>query len=131
VSTISSQKKKKTKIKMHKTIILPVALYGFETWSLTLKEECRLRAIDNRLLRRIFGPKREEGPGGWKRLYTSPNIIRVIKSRTRMARHVPQMGEIRNFGWKMGREKTTWKTYAVFSHTSYNILLGEIGGRVC
>jgi hypothetical protein len=62
-------------------------LYGCETWSLTLKEEHRLRVLENRVLKRIFGPKREEVAGGWRRLhneklhklYASPNIIRVRK----------------------------------------------------
>jgi hypothetical protein len=51
---------KNLKIKIHKTIILLVALYGRETWSLTLREECRLRVFENRVLRRVFGPKRDE-----------------------------------------------------------------------
>ena len=72
---------KNLKIKIYKTIILPVVLYGSETWSLTLREECRLRV---RILRRIFGPKRDEN--GEKApqlngLYRSPNIVRMIKSR--------------------------------------------------
>ena len=75
-------------IKIYKTIILPVVLYGCETWSLTLREECRLRVFENRILRRIFGPKRDEN-GEWRRLYNeelhslyrSPNIVRVIKPR--------------------------------------------------
>jgi hypothetical protein len=50
-------------IKIYRTIILPVVLYGCETWSLTLREEYRLRVIENRELRRIFGPKRDEVPG--------------------------------------------------------------------
>jgi hypothetical protein len=69
-------------------IILPVVLYGCESWSLTLREECRLRVFENRVLRRIFGPKRDEVTGEWRRLnnkelyalYSSPNIIRVMKS---------------------------------------------------
>ena len=76
------------KIKIYKTIILPVVLYGCETRSLILREECRLRVFENRILRRIFGPKRDEN-GEWRRLrneelnslYRSPNIVRVIKSR--------------------------------------------------
>jgi hypothetical protein len=51
------------KIKIYKTIILPFVLYGYETWSLTLKEEHRLRVFENRVLRRIFGPKRDEVTG--------------------------------------------------------------------
>jgi hypothetical protein len=66
---------------------LPVVLYGCETWSLTLREEHRLRVFENRVLRRIFGPKRDEITGEWRRLhneedndmYSSPNKIRVIK----------------------------------------------------
>jgi hypothetical protein len=85
-------------------IILPVVLYGCETWSLTLTEEQRLRVFENRVLRRIFGPKRDETTGEWRRLhneelndlYSSPNIIRAVKSRRmRWAGHVTRMGEKR------------------------------------
>jgi hypothetical protein len=70
-------------------LYLPNVLYGCETWSLTLREEHRLRVLENRVLRRIFGPKRNEVTEEWRRLhneelndlYSSPNIIRVIKSR--------------------------------------------------
>jgi hypothetical protein len=76
-------------VKIYKTIILPVVLYGYETWSLTLREENRLRVFENRILRRIFGPKRDEVTGKWRKLhtkelhilYSAPNIIRQIKSR--------------------------------------------------
>jgi hypothetical protein len=79
---------KNVKIKIKKTIILPVVLYGCETWSLTLREEHRLRVFENRVLRRIFGPKRDEVTGVWRKLhneelnglYSSPSIIRVIKA---------------------------------------------------
>jgi hypothetical protein len=93
------------KIKIHRKIILPVVLYGCETWSLLLREEHRLRMFENRALRRIFGSKREEVAEGWRRLYneelhnlyTSPKIIPVIKSRrTRWVGHVARMGEIKN-----------------------------------
>jgi hypothetical protein len=68
---------------------LPVVLYGCETWSLTLREEHRLKVFQNRMLNRIFGPKKEEVVGGWRRLhneelrnlYASPDIIRMTKSR--------------------------------------------------
>jgi hypothetical protein len=77
------------KVKICKTIILPVVLYGCETWSLTLREEHRQRVFENRVLRRIFGPKRDVVAGEWRKLhseelhnlYSSPNIIRQIKSR--------------------------------------------------
>jgi hypothetical protein len=92
---------KNLKIKIYKTVILPVVLYGCEAWSLTLREEHRLRVFENRVLRRIFGPKREED-GSWRKLhndelqslYFSTNIVRVIKSRRmRWAGHVARMGE--------------------------------------
>jgi hypothetical protein len=92
---------KNLKIRIYRTIILPVVLYGCETWSLTLKEERRLRVFENRVLRRIFGPKRDEITGEWRKLhneelnglYSLPNIVRVIKSRRlRWAGHVARMG---------------------------------------
>jgi hypothetical protein len=80
---------KNTKVRVYITIILPLVLYGFETWSLTLREEQRLRVFENRVLRRVFGPKRDEVTGKWRRLhneelndlYSSPKIIQVVKSR--------------------------------------------------
>jgi len=93
---------KNLKIKIYRTIILPVVLYGCETWSLTLREERRLRVFENRVLRRVFGPKRDEVTGEWRKLlneefrdlYSLPNIVRVVKSRrTGWARHVACMGE--------------------------------------
>jgi hypothetical protein len=77
------------KVKIYKTIILPLVLYGCETWSLTSREEHRLRVFENRVLRRILGPKRDEVTGEWRKLhneglynlYCSPIIIRQIKSR--------------------------------------------------
>jgi hypothetical protein len=76
-------------IEIDKIIILPVVLYGCETWSLTLREEHRLRVFGNRVHRRIFGRKRDEVTGGWRKLhngelhglYSSPGIVRVIKAR--------------------------------------------------
>ena len=95
---------KNLKIKIYRNIIIPVVLYGCETWSLTLREERRLRVFENRVLRRIFGSMRDELTGEWgklhnkelKDLYSSPNIVRVIKSRRmRYAVHVARMGERR------------------------------------
>jgi len=60
---------KSIKIKIYKTIILSVVLYGCDAWSLTLREEHRVRMLENRVLRRIFGPKREEVAGGLRRLH--------------------------------------------------------------
>jgi hypothetical protein len=60
---------KNLKIRIYKTIILPVVLYGCETWSLTLREEHGLRVFENRVLRRIFGPKRDEVTGEWRKLH--------------------------------------------------------------
>jgi len=65
----SSLLSKKLKIKIYRTIILPVGLYGCETWSLTVREERRLRVFENRVLRRVFGPKREEVTGEWRKLH--------------------------------------------------------------
>jgi hypothetical protein len=93
------------KVRIFKTIILPVVLYGCETWSLTVREEYKLRVFEIRVLRRIFGPKRDRVTGGWRKLhdeelhnlYSSPNIIIIIKSRRiRRAGHVAQMEEKRN-----------------------------------
>jgi hypothetical protein len=92
-------------VKICKTIILPVVLYGCEIWSLTLMEKHRLRVFENRVLRRIFGPKRDEVIAKWRKLHnrelhnlcSSPDIIRQIKSRRmRWAQHVARMGEGRN-----------------------------------
>jgi hypothetical protein len=94
---------KNLKIKISKCTVLSFGLYGCETWSLTLKEEHRLRVFENRMLRRISGPRREEVAGGWRRLhneefhnlYASPNTIRVINSRgMRWVGKVPRMGEM-------------------------------------
>jgi hypothetical protein len=74
------------KIKIYRTLILPVDLYGYETWSLTLREERRLRLYENMVLRRISGPKRDDVTGEWRKLHNeelnvlfSPNIVRVTK----------------------------------------------------
>jgi hypothetical protein len=88
-------------MKKYRTTILPVVLYGCETWSLTLREERRLREFENRVLRRIFGLKRDEVTGQWRKrhneklrdLYSSPNFVQEIKSRRRgWAGYVARMG---------------------------------------
>jgi hypothetical protein len=111
---------KNLKIRICKTVILPVVLYGYETCSPTLREEHRLRVFENRMLRRIFEPKRDEVTGDWRKLhneelhnlYPSPNIIRIIKSRRmRWEAHVARMGKKMNshrilVGKSEGKTKT-------------------------
>ena len=122
-NVLSSRLLSKTlKIKIYRTIILPFVLYGCETWSLTLREERKLRVFENMVLRRIFGPRRDEVTGEWRRvhneelndLYSSPNIVWVIKSRRmRRAGHVSRMGEERGCigsWWGNRRERTTGET---------------------
>jgi hypothetical protein len=88
--------------KIHRTVILPVDLYGSATWSLTLTEERSLRMFENSVLRRIFGPKRDEVTGEWRKLhneelsdqYSLPNIVRVVKSRRMsLAKRVAHTGK--------------------------------------
>jgi hypothetical protein len=96
---------KNLKIRMYKTIILFVVLYGCETWSLTLREGHRLEVFENRVLRKIFGSKSDEVTGEWRKLhneelhdlYCSPSIIRIMKLRwMRWPEHVARMGEKNN-----------------------------------
>jgi hypothetical protein len=108
--------------RIQKTINYTLVLCGCETWSLTLREEHRLRVFENRALRRIFGLKGDEVIGGWRKLhnqlhnsYCSPSIIRMIKSRKmRWAGHAARMGWgvcIEDFGGKARRKDITRKTY--------------------
>jgi hypothetical protein len=110
-------------------------LYGYETWSLTLRKEHRLRVTENRVLKRI--PKRYEVTGGWRKLhndelhdlYSSPDIKMIKSRRMRWARHVARMwGEqcVQTFGWKAegkrppGRPRRRWED-------SIKMYLREIG----
>jgi hypothetical protein len=108
---------KNVKIRIYKTIILPVVLYGCETWSLTLREEHGLMVFENRVLRRIFGPKSDEVTGEWRKLhneelrdvYSSTSIIRIIESRRmRWAGRVARMGRREThigYWWESQRER--------------------------
>ena len=96
---------KKLKVNTYKTIILLVVSYDCETWSLTLREEHRLQVFKNKVLRKIFGAKRDENTGEWRKLhnaelhalYSSPNIIRNLKSRRlRWVGHVVCMEKSKN-----------------------------------
>src|SRR5215469_15410588 len=98
----SSLLSKNLKIKIYRIIILPVVLYGCEIWTLTKREERRLGVFENRGLRRVFGPRRDEVTGEWRKLHNEelrdlnalPNNVRVVKwRRMRWAGHVARMGE--------------------------------------
>jgi hypothetical protein len=122
--------------KIYKTAILPVVLYGCETWSLTLWKEHGLRVFEKRVLRKIFGPKREED-GLWRKLhndelhslYSSPNIVRVIKSRRMMwAGHVARIGEGEVFtGFCLGGLKVRdfWEDLCVGGRMTLRWTLGR------
>ena len=115
-------------------------MYGCETWSLTLREEHRLRVFENRVLRSVFGPKRDEVTGEWRKLhneelndlYSLPNIVRVVKSRImRWAGHVARMGEERGVhsvlvgkpegNRPLGRPRCRWEDHITMD-------LQEVGG---
>jgi hypothetical protein len=111
--TPSRQESKNVKINIYKIIILTVALYGCETSFLTFREEHTLRVFENRMLREIFRPKRDDITGGWRKLhnekvhslYSSPNVIRITKLRTmRCAGYVRRMGDKRS-AYRILREK--------------------------
>ena len=101
---------------MYRTVILPDVVYGCETWSPTVREECRLRVFEKRVLRRIFEYKRDEVTGQWRVLHneefldlnSSPNIIRVIESRIRLVKNVARMG-VRTGAYRVLVEKAEGK----------------------
>jgi hypothetical protein len=116
------------KIKIYKTIFLPVVLHEFETWSLTLRKEHRLRVNEDRMLRRIFGPERDEVTGGWRKLhneecynlYSSPTIIRKIRA-------LVHMGKIGN-GYKFWLESLKGRHHSEDLGIDGRIwIMGEIG----
>jgi hypothetical protein len=128
----SSLLSKNIKIKTYRTLILSVVLYGCETWSLTLREEQRLRVFKNRVLCRMFGPARDDVMGEWRRLhkdefydvYSLANIMQMIKSRRmRWAGHVAHMGggggELHTGFW--------WGNLGVRNHLEY---LGVDGRKI-
>jgi len=91
-------------LKIYKTVFLPVILYGCEIWSITLADEHKLRVLENKVLKKIYGPKQGDMAGEWRRLhnkelhglYDSPDVVRIMKSRRlRWAGHVARMGEKR------------------------------------
>ena len=95
---------RKLKLKIYRTVILPVILHGCESWSTTLADEQKLRVFENKVLRKIYGPKRDEMTGEWRRLhneelhglYDSPDVVRIMKSRRlRWSDHVARMREKR------------------------------------
>jgi hypothetical protein len=128
VCVLKGYEKFSEKYETVRTIILPVLLYGCETWSLTLREDHRQMVFENRVLRRIFGPKRDGVTEEWRRLhneelndlYSSPNFIRVIKSRRmRWTGHVARKDEGRGAyrifmgrpegRRRLGRPKSRWE----------------------
>jgi hypothetical protein len=129
-------------VKIYKTIILPVVLYECETWSLTLREERRLRVFENRVLRRIFGPKSDEVTREWRKLhneelhklYSSPDIIRQVKSRRiRWAGHVARMREERKcsrFWWESPKEGDHLEDHGVGGNLGSECILGRLTWRV-
>jgi hypothetical protein len=130
------------KVKIYKTVIQPVVLYGCETWSLTLKEENRLRMFDNRVQRRIFEPTRDEVTGEWRKLhneelhilYSSPNIIRHIKSiRMRWTGYVACMGKERNVYrvlWESQKERDHLEDQGIDGRMGSEWIVGGLTGGV-
>jgi hypothetical protein len=126
------------KVKIYKTIILPVVLYGCETWSLTLREEQRLRVFEKSVLRRIFGPKRDEVTGEWRKLhneelhnlYSSPDIIRQVKSRRMRGRGMwhawERRGKCTRFWWESPKERDHLEDQGVGGKRGSERILGRL-----
>jgi hypothetical protein len=131
---------KNLKIKIYRNIILPVVLYGCESCSLTVREERRLRVFENRVLRRVFGPKRDEVTGEWRKLhneelnslYPLPKIVRVVKSRRmRWAGHVARKGRIEvctGFWWGKFKGKRPLSRPRRRLEENIKMDLQEVGG---
>jgi hypothetical protein len=130
-------------IKIYRNIILSVVLYGCESWSLTLREAPRLRVFENRVLRRVFGPKRDEVTGERRKLYNEelndlyslPNVVGVVKSRRmRWTGHVARMVEERGVhrvlvgkpggNRSLGRPRCRWEINIKMNHQE----VGGVGG---
>jgi hypothetical protein len=132
------------KVKIYKTTILLVVLYGCETWSPALREGHRLRVFENRALRGIFGPKRDEVTGEWRKLhseelhnlYSSPDIITQFKSwRMRWAGHVACMVEVRKvkatrFWWENPKERDHLEDQGVDGRMGSKWILERVAGGV-
>jgi hypothetical protein len=133
---------RKVKTKICKTIILPFVLYECETWSLTLREENRLRIYENRVLRRIFGSERDQVTGEWRKLhsgelhnlYSSPDIIRAIKSRRiRRSGYVERMAEEKKcarFRWESPKERGHSEDRGIDGRMGLEWILGRLVGGV-
>jgi hypothetical protein len=126
------------KVKVYKTIIQLVVLYGCETWSLTLREEHRLRVFENRVLRKMFGPKRDDIMGEWRKLrngelrnwYSSADIIREMKSRRMkqagLVAHMKEGGTMYRVWWESLKEKDHLKDQDVDRWMGSNWTLGRL-----
>jgi hypothetical protein len=118
-------------------IILPVVLYGCETWSLTLREEHRLRVFENRVLRRIFGPKRDEVTGQWRKLhseelhnlYSSPDIIRQVKANE-VGGVCSTHGRGETRSWWESPERDHWEYQGVGGKMASELILGRLAWGV-
>jgi hypothetical protein len=105
-------------IKIHRTIILPVVLYGCETWSLALREKQRLRVFEKRVLSRIFGPKTDETRGGWRKLHNEEHRITGVSDfiHRRDFNNYKKKEQTRRFGnWICFRPQVRGDTYSVGS----------------